>query len=111
MFIQEEISGKANDFRSLCKKHNVKYLYAFGSSVSSRFDKDHSDIDLLIIQDSVLPRPQRYAQVRRLFWGMGLPMDILVYTPQEFARFASVPGSFAHTVSQQGKVLYDRPGN
>jgi predicted nucleotidyltransferase len=70
----------------------------------------HSDIDLLIIQESTLPRPQRYAQVRRLFWGMRLPMDILVYTPEEFARYQAVPGSFTHTVARQGRVLYARPG-
>ena len=70
----------------------------------------HSDIDLLIIQESTLPRPQRYAQVRRLFWGMGLPMDILVYTPEEFARYQSVPGSFTHTGAHEGRVLYARPG-
>jgi predicted nucleotidyltransferase len=69
----------------------------------------HSDIDLLIIQESTLPRPQRYAQVRRLFGGMGIPMDILVYTPEEFARYQSVPGSFTHTVAHEGKVLYARP--
>jgi predicted nucleotidyltransferase len=71
---------------------------------------DHSDIDILVIQESDLPRPQRYAQVRRLFWGMGVPMDILVYTPEEFARYQSVPGSFTHTVAKEGKVLYARPG-
>jgi predicted nucleotidyltransferase len=70
----------------------------------------HSDIDLLIVQESTLPRPQRYAEVRRLFWGMGIPMDILVYTPEEFARYQSVPGSFTHTVAHEGRVLYARPG-
>jgi predicted nucleotidyltransferase len=70
----------------------------------------HSDIDLLVIQESDLPRLRRYAQVRRLFWGMGLPMDILVYTPEEFARYQSVPGSFTHTVANEGKVLYERTG-
>ena len=70
----------------------------------------HSDVDLLIIQESKLPRPQRYAQVRRLFWGMGLPMDILVYTPEEFARYQSVPGSFTHTIAREGRVLYAGPG-
>jgi len=70
----------------------------------------HSDIDLLIIQESALPRPQRYAQVRRLFWGMGIPMDILVYTPEEFVRYQSVPGSFTHTVAREGRVLYARSG-
>ena len=69
----------------------------------------HSDIDILVIQESSQPRPQRYAQVRRLFWGMGLPMDILVYTPEEFARYQAVPGSFTHTVTLEGQVLYARP--
>lgn len=68
----------------------------------------HSDVDLLVIQESDLPRPQRYAKVRRLFWGMKLPMDILVYTPEEFTRFQSVPGSFTHKVAREGKVLYER---
>ena len=70
----------------------------------------HSDVDLLIIQESDLPRPQRYAIVRRLFWGMGIPMDILVYTPEEFERYQSVPGSLTHTVAHEGRVLYARPG-
>ncbi len=68
----------------------------------------HSDIDLIVIQESTLSPIQRYAQIRRLFWGMGLPMDILVYTPEEFDRYRSVPGSFAHTVTREGKVLYER---
>ncbi len=84
-------------------------IILFGSWARGERDP-HSDIDLLIIQESSLPRPQRYAQVRRLFWGMGLPMDILVYTPEEFARYQSVPGSFTHTVAREGKVLYARPG-
>lgn len=83
-------------------------IVLFGSW--ARDDRDpHSDIDLLIIHESDLPRPQRYAQVRRLFWGMGIPMDILVYTPEEFERYQSVPGSFTHTVAREGKVLYARP--
>lgn len=69
-----------------------------------------SDIDLLVIQESELPRPQRYAQVRRLFWGIGVPLDILVYTPEEFARYQDVPGSFTHTVAREGRVLYAQPG-
>ncbi len=70
----------------------------------------HSDLDLVVIQESTLSPPQRYAQIRRLFWGLGLPMDILVYTPAEFDRYRSVPGSFTHTVTREGKVLYERPG-
>ena len=48
MFIQEEISGKINDFNAVCKAHNVKYIYAFGSSITTKFDSAKSDIDLLV---------------------------------------------------------------
>ena len=89
---------------------NPQSIILFGSWARGE-GGPHSDIDLLIIQESTLPRPQRYAQVRRLFWGMGLPMDILVYTPEEFARYQSVPGSFTHTVAHEGKVLYARPSD
>lgn len=55
MFIKEEISDKEKDFQSLCKGHTIKYIYAFGSTVTTRFDKDHSDIDLLVDIDTPDP--------------------------------------------------------
>ena len=84
-------------------------IILFGSRARGE-GSPRSDVDLLIIKESTLPRPKRYAEVRRLFWGLGIPMDILVYTPEEFARYQSVPGSFTHTVAHEGKVLYERPG-
>jgi uncharacterized protein len=53
--IKEEILKKPNDFALLCKSHNVKYLYAFGSSVSDKFNPKKSDIDLLVEIDSQDP--------------------------------------------------------
>jgi predicted nucleotidyltransferase len=55
MVIRDQISKKKNDFVLLCKSHNVKYLYAFGSSVDERFDPMTSDIDLLVEIDSSDP--------------------------------------------------------
>jgi predicted nucleotidyltransferase len=55
MIIKDEISKKRKDFALLCKSHNVKYLYAFGSSISERFDPVKSDIDLLVEIDSKDP--------------------------------------------------------
>jgi predicted nucleotidyltransferase len=48
MIIKDEISKKPIDFVLLCKAHKVKYLYAFGSSVTEKFDPSRSDIDLLV---------------------------------------------------------------
>lgn len=55
MVIKDEISKKQKYFIFLCKNNNVKYLYAFGSSVSEKFDPERSDIDLLVEIDSKDP--------------------------------------------------------
>jgi predicted nucleotidyltransferase len=55
MVVKDEISKKLNEFNSLCHMHKVKYLYAFGSSVSDKFDYDKSDIDLLVEIDDTDP--------------------------------------------------------
>ena len=48
MVIKDEILKRLTDFIALCQLHKVKYLYAFGSSVTDRFNYDTSDIDLLV---------------------------------------------------------------
>jgi uncharacterized protein len=48
MFIQEHISNQLESFLKICTQHKVKSLYAFGSSTQQSFNKESSDIDLLI---------------------------------------------------------------
>lgn len=55
MNLKESINYKMADFLSLCKTHNVKNLYAFGSSINDNFNEDSSDIDLLIEMDNEDP--------------------------------------------------------
>jgi len=44
----DSIQNKKSDFLALCKTHEVKSLYAFGSSITDQFNSSTSDIDLLI---------------------------------------------------------------
>ena len=55
MIIKDEILKQKSSFTLLCKKHNVRYLYAFGSSTTDKFDKLSSDIDLLVEIDDPDP--------------------------------------------------------
>jgi len=48
MEIKESIALKLSEFLTLCKSHNVRNLYAFGSAVTENFNDESSDIDLLI---------------------------------------------------------------
>ena len=45
--INAGVDFESKKFISLCQKHKVKELYAFGSVVNERFT-DNSDIDLLV---------------------------------------------------------------
>lgn len=55
MVVTNEILKDPKNFKSLCQAHNVKYLYAFGSSTTDAFDTEKSDIDLLVEIDSLDP--------------------------------------------------------
>ena len=48
MNLKESIQTKPEEFMTLCKSYDVKSLYAFGSTITDRFQEDTSDIDLLI---------------------------------------------------------------
>jgi predicted nucleotidyltransferase len=55
MLIKDEILKNPTDFQSLCRNHDVRYLYAFGSSTTDKFDAEKSDIDLLVEIDTLNP--------------------------------------------------------
>jgi predicted nucleotidyltransferase len=55
MKMKESIQMKLAEFLTLCKSHNVKNIYAFGSAVTENFNDESSDIDLLIEIDTEDP--------------------------------------------------------
>ena len=69
-----------------------------------------SDLDILIIEPSDQPRHRRSARYRRALVGVHPSKDIVVWTPDEVADWATVPNAFITTALAEGKVLYERPG-
>ncbi len=55
MVIDELINKDKQAFYDLCKAHQVKYIFAFGSSVTGNFDFNKSDIDLIVEIDESDP--------------------------------------------------------
>jgi predicted nucleotidyltransferase len=55
MIVKDEILKQLPYFETLCQTHKVKYLYAFGSSTTAKFDPEKSDIDLLVEIDDPDP--------------------------------------------------------
>ena len=83
-------------------------IILFGSH--SRGDSHpESDFDLLIIAPSDEPRWQRTIPVYRLLAGLGIPKDIVWWTPAEINEWRGVRSHFINTVLREGKVLYENP--
>ena len=66
MIIEELINKDRKTFYKLCQDHNVKSLFAFGSSVTDKFDTDKSDIDLLVEIEE--PDPIERGEIIMSFW-------------------------------------------
>ena len=76
--------------------------YAYG------IPTENSDLDLLIIKDSVEPRPDRTIQIRKMLYGSMIPMDLIVYTNNEIKESLSKKYSFIYHAITNGKILYER---
>ena len=70
--------------------------------------REDSDVDLLVVAETGLPWHQRYGAVRRLVADVPAAFDIVVKTPEEYARLRSVVNTIVYYAEQTGKVLYER---
>jgi predicted nucleotidyltransferase len=81
-------------------------IYLYGSHAYGRPARG-SDLDLLVVvEDSPLTFFQRSTEAYRALRGIGVPIDVQVYTRREFDERASLPVSFERTVREKGRVLY-----
>lgn len=76
--------------------------YAMGNATNS------SDLDLLVIKDTDLPYHKRSFDIHKALIGSMIPMDILVYTSQEFEKEQKEQSSFLNSAIKTSKVLYER---
>jgi len=82
-------------------------IVLFGSQARGDARPD-SDLDLLIIEDSDLPRYKRSVPYLRALVGLFPAKDVVVWTPGEVQEWAAVPHAFITTVMREGKILYAR---
>jgi predicted nucleotidyltransferase len=82
-------------------------IILFGSYASGK-QKKNSDLDILIIMNSVLPRYKRSVPIYKALAGIFIPKDIIVYTPDEVKEWSDVPQAFITTAIAEGKILYEK---
>ena len=78
--------------------------YAYGKPTAD------SDIDLFIIKDTDKRRVDRFVEVSRMIYrpGLGIPIEPMVYTPEEVKKRLGMGDQFVEEVLTRGQVLYAR---
>lgn len=102
MISQQKIEEVKN---RIVENFNPEKIILFGSYAKGKPDKG-SDLDLLIIADSNLPSYKRTRPIKNFLRGIGFPIDLLVYTPDEVESWSNVPLAFVTKVIKNGIVLY-----
>ena len=83
--------------------HPVKII-VFGSTAQDRIAPD-SDLDLVVIKETNTRFYDRIGEVLRLVRPRE-SVDILVYTPKEYARLTKESWFVGEEIEKKGKVLY-----
>ena len=82
-------------------------IILFGSQ--ARGDaQEHSDLDLMIVKASDLPRHRRTAPIHKALWSIDIPTDILWYTPEEIDEWSEVRQHVATQATRQSRTLYEK---
>jgi predicted nucleotidyltransferase len=104
MLSAEMIAGAAR--RVAAAASSPSRVVLFGSYARGTADGD-SDLDLLVIEKHVPNRADEYLRLRKAVGPMGTGVDVLIYSEQEAARRAAVPGSMLYWAIKEGRVLHD----
>ncbi len=82
-------------------------LILFGSRAAGAA-KPRSDYDLLIVKSSQEPPYRRLARARRALWGVGAPVDLLWYTPDEIEEWADITTHVSTQAVRKGRIVYEK---
>lgn len=91
--------------RLLRKHYAPQRILLFGSLADERVD-EWSDIDLVIIKQTKQKFLDRTREVMQLLQPK-VGMDILVYTPEEFAQLTQERAFARDEILGKGKVIYE----
>jgi uncharacterized protein len=104
MMGQAEIERVA---REIGRVANAEQVVLFGSYATGQMRED-SDLDFLVVAESDLPRHKRSREIYMKVRPGPVPMDIVVYTPEEVRQCRQSPISFVAQLFKEGKTVYER---
>ena len=102
MISQHEIDRIINRIVEVYQPEKVILFGSYASGDAS----ENSDLDLLVVKQTNEEPVARAAGIRKELRDFILPIDILIYTPDEIERDKDRKCTFIHNVLKSGRVLY-----
>lgn len=100
---QEEICEK---IRSTYQPCHPEKIILFGSWASGKEDP-YSDVDLIFVWATKKRFLDRLADLYDM-WPLSVGVDILAYTPEEFAKMLEEENYFLKKAMAEGVVIYEK---
>jgi predicted nucleotidyltransferase len=103
-----ESAAKIDQIVAALRPYRPECIYVFGSWARGEAD-ELSDIDLVVIKRTSAPFFDRLREVARLLPDAIGGVDVLVYTPEEFAAMRRQGNAFADMIAEEAQVVYGQP--
>jgi predicted nucleotidyltransferase len=100
----EEVARQISD--RIVRALNPRKVIWFGSRAAGLPHDEWSDYDFVVVASSDLNVADRIFMARKATRDIRVPKDILVYTPEEYARWSAWQGSVVAAANRTGRVLY-----
>ncbi len=91
----------------IAERFRPEKIILFGSRARGEATPE-SDVDMLVIAETGVPRYKRAIPIYRLLGDFRTGIDILVYTPEEIKEWSSVPEALVTRAHREGEILYER---
>ncbi len=93
--------------RRIASRFGPERIVLFGSHARGDGGPD-SDADLLVVVRPEGPRRKFATEMDLALWGIDLPADVIMVTPDELERDRDRPWTVTHVALREGRVLYER---
>jgi len=94
-------------FGPIFENSPAQTVYLFGSRARGDAAPE-SDVDLIIVADTRRPFVERFKDFYGLMEASAAPVEMLVYTPEEFRSMRERENPLVMKALEEGKVLYER---
>lgn len=70
--------------------------------------RDDSDLDLIVLEPNFADKVDEYLRIRTAIGVLGVGVDLLLFTDEEFERRSTAPGCLPYWAKREGKLLLER---